>query len=233
MKAIRYSLAVCLVLVLLDGAAVSGLGQEQGGPEQHKASLDGNYQISPGDILDIKFFYSPELNELAVPVRPDGQITLQLIGDVHVAGLTPQVLRAQLIGSYNRYLKDPEIAVIIRVFNYQKVFVDGEVGRPGVVELNGPKTVFQAIAEAGGLKDTARTTEILVIRRGEGSKPVLLETNLEAILRKSPSGEELMLRPYDVIYVPRSKIANVNRWMDQYIRKNIPITFGFFPGTNL
>ncbi len=162
-----------------------------------------------------------------------GQIALQLIGDVRAAGLTTRALRDQLVLAYNKQLKDPEIAVIIRVFNYQKVFVDGEVGRPGVVDLNGPKTVFQVIAEAGGLKDTARTSDILVIRRGEGAKPVLLASNLEAILRKSPTGEELMLRPYDIVYVPRSKIANVNRWIDQYIRKNIPITFGFFPGTNL
>jgi protein involved in polysaccharide export with SLBB domain len=213
-------------------AAVAA-GQEAARPDRPVPDQDRTYQIRVGDILDIKFFYNPELNELALPVRPDGLIALQLVGDVPVAGLTPRAVHDQLIQAYSKQLKDPEIAVIVRVFSFQKVFVDGEVGRPGVVDLNGPKTVFQAIAEAGGLKDTARTSDILVIRRGEGSKPVLLATNLEAILRKDPAGEELTLRPYDIVYVPRSKIANVNRWMDQYIRKNIPITFGFFPGTNL
>lgn len=187
------------------------------------------YVIQAGDQLDIKFFYNSELNE-QITVRPDGHISLQLVNDIQAAGLTPEQLTQSLVGIYSKELRKPEIAVIVRSFSSQRVWVDGEVGKPGVVNLTGRTTVLQAVSEAGGLKETARAHEVVIIRRNAESRPVALTLDLTKPIKGADRGEDLLLMPYDVIFVPRSRIANVNRWMDLYIRKNIPITFGYLTG---
>jgi protein involved in polysaccharide export with SLBB domain len=190
------------------------------------------YRIQVGDQLDIKFFYNPELNE-QVTVRPDGRISLQLAPEIIVANLTPAQLKEVLTKKYAEEIPQPEIAVIVRSFNSQRVYVDGEVTKSGMVTLVGFTTVLQAISQAGGVKDTARTTEVIVIRRGADNKPLVIPVNLDKAIDGTDMGQDIVLRPFDIVYVPKSPIANVNKWVDQYIRKNIPISistgFGFYP----
>jgi polysaccharide biosynthesis/export protein len=185
------------------------------------------YRIQTGDALDLKFFYHPELNE-SVTVRPDGRISLQLIHEVQASGLTPEELRSLLIKKYETLISQPEIAVIIRSFSAQKVYVDGEVAKPGLIPLTGQMTVLQSLAMAGGLKDTARTSEIILIRRGPENRPASMVVNVEKAIDGSDLSQDLPLQPADIVYVPKSSIANVNLWVDQYIRKNIPIPFGLY-----
>jgi len=186
-----------------------------------------DYKVQVGDALDIKFFYHPELNE-SVVVRPDGRISLQLVHEVQASGLTPEKLRENLRGKYEAQISKPEIAVIVRSFTAQKVYVDGEVGKPGLVPLTGQMTVLQSIASAGGLKDTARTNEIILIRRGPENRPASMLVNVEKAIDGTDPAQDLALQPADIVYVPKSPIANVNLWVDQYIRKNIPIPFGLY-----
>ena len=183
-----------------------------------------DYQIQPGDNLDIRFFYNPELNEQQL-VRPDGRITLQLIGEEVVAGRTPHELETALRNEYSHELKQPEIAVIIRGFGGQKAYVDGEVGRPGMVDLQGGLSALQALAQAGGTKATADLDDAILIRRVDG-KPLAVPLNLEDARNGKDLGQDLQLRPYDVLYVPKSAIANINTFIDQYFRQNVPIPFG-------
>ncbi len=191
------------------------------------ASSVGDYQIQVGDALDIKFFYHPELNE-SVIVRPDGRISLQLVHEVQASGLTPEQLRNSLQNGYGSQISQPEIAVIVRSFSAQKVYVDGEVAKPGLIPLTGQMTVLQSIASAGGLKDTARTNEIIIIRRGPENRPASMLVNVGKAIDGSDLSQDLSLQASDIVYVPKSPIANVNTWVDQYIRKNIPIPFGFY-----
>jgi polysaccharide biosynthesis/export protein len=185
------------------------------------------YRIQTGDVLDLKFFYHPELNE-SVTVRPDGRISLQLVHEVQASDLTPEQLRQALQNKYGTQISQPEIAVIVRSFTGQKVFVDGEVAKPGLIPLTGPMTVLQSLAMAGGLKDTARTYEIILIRRGLENRPASMLVNVEKAIDGSDPSQDLSLQPADIIYVPKSPIANINLWVDQYIRKNIPIPFGLY-----
>jgi protein involved in polysaccharide export with SLBB domain len=184
------------------------------------------YLIQVGDQLDIKLFYNSELNE-QVTVRPDGRITLQLANDVVAAGLTPEQLRDTLVRIYSTRLKNPELSVIVRSFSSQRLFVDGEVGHPGMLTMVGPTRLLDAISEAGGVKVTARTQEVLIIRRG-GPKPEVMKVNMKHLLQAKYVDQDVMLMPYDVVYVPKSHIANVNQFVDQYITKNIPVTFGIY-----
>ena len=179
------------------------------------------YRIHVGDQLDIKFFYNPELNE-SVIVRPDGRISLQLAHELMAAGLTPAELMALLTKAYAAELKKPEVTVIVRSFAGRSVFVDGEVYRPGIFTPLKPITVLQSIAQAGGVKDTARTSEVVVIRRGPDNKPLVIPVNTNKVVDGRDLKQDILLQPFDIVYVPKTFIANLNVWVDQYLRKNIP-----------
>lgn len=188
------------------------------------------YKIQAGDLLDIKLFYNPELNEL-LTVRPDGRITLQLINDIVAAGLTSAELTAVLIKAYAGELDNPKVAVIVRTSVAERVYVDGEVNRAGMIPLTGPTTILQSIAQAGGVKDTARTGEIILLRKGDDSKVIVFRLNLEEALRGEGKSQDVYLKSNDIVYIPKSAIANINTWVDMYLRKNMPIPLGLSLGT--
>jgi polysaccharide export outer membrane protein len=175
------------------------------------------YRIQPRDQLDVKFFYSPELNE-SVVVRPDGKISLQLIGEIKAAGLAPEKLQVVLQQEYSKHLRDPAVTVIMRNFSNQEVFVDGEVGHPGLVELMPGLTAWQAIIKAGGFKETATRESVIIIRHGDRNQPVPYSLNLKSEVLNDPN-VLFKLKPHDVIYVPKTAIAEADKFVEQYIEK--------------
>ncbi len=192
-----------------------------GTPGTQAQPMQSEYRIAVGDRLEIKFYYNTELNQ-EVGVRPDGRISLQLVKEVPAAGLTPEQLTQDLLERYKKHLAEPEVTVIVNSFSGHKVFVGGEVGQPGVRELIGPITAFQAITASGGLKDTARTKEIVVYRRGpDQNTPMAIPLNIENALKGLDFSQDIYLQPYDIVFVPRSSVANFNVWVDQYLRKGI------------
>jgi protein involved in polysaccharide export with SLBB domain len=193
-------------------------------PQTTKA-MPREYRIEPGDQMDIKLFYNPELNE-SVTVRPDGRISLQLANEIPAAGLTPAELTQELKRSYGRELIHPEITVIMRQFAGQRVYVDGEVQKAGFVPLAPNMTVMEAVTMAGGLKNSARTNEIVVIRREPQGKPQVFTLDLGEVVDGTNIGQDLALEPLDVVFVPKSPIGNVNMWLNQYLWQNIPVTLG-------
>jgi len=193
--------------------------------------IQSEYRLNPGDILDVKFFYNPELNE-TIMVRPDGRISLQLANEVMAAGLTPEELRKALSTKYAKEINKPEVSVIVRSFSMQRVYVDGEVFRPGMLPLAGPVTVHQAISAAGGFRETARRTDVIIIRQVQG-RPVPLRVNMEEVLNNQDPSQDVLLAPFDIVYVPRSNVAEVNKWIDLYIRRNVPIGAGIGAGWTL
>ena len=184
------------------------------------------YRIQPGDELEIRFFHTPEQNVI-LPVRPDGFISLPLVYELSVAGRTVEEVRTELVERCSDELAHPEIAIIVRSFARYRVHVGGEVDRPGVLELSGPRTVLQAVFEAGGFLPTASPADVLVVRLGPEGSHELVAANLAQVLRGEDDSGNFTLRPYDVVFVPTSTIADVNKWVDQYIRKNIPVSIGF------
>ncbi len=184
------------------------------------------YRIQVGDDLDIRFFYNPELNDRVI-VRPDGYITLQLIGDQMILNMTPGELTSLLQQRYEPIIQRTAITVAVRGFAAQRFYVDGEVNKPGLFPLTGQVTVLQAIALAGGCKDTARLNEIILIRRGPKNEPMAIPINVKEIIDNKNMSQDILLLPYDVVYLPKSPIADVNKWVMLYIKNNLPITPGF------
>jgi len=226
-----------LVLIMLVGACsqkhpVDSIDSKSVSVSQagyNKAVPSSEYRIQLEDQLDVKFFFNSELNEEKIPVRPDGRISLQLVGEVMAAGRTPGELSAILRKLYDAELKKPDVVVIVRSFAQQWAYVDGEVLKPAQVELRGAMTALQAIASVGGVKDVGELEEVLVLRRGSENKPIVFRINLREMLEGTATqDQDVRLLPYDIVYVSRSGIGDVNRFVDLYIRKNIPITFGLF-----
>ena len=183
------------------------------------------YHIQVGDQLDVKFFYQPELNE-SLTVRPDGRISLQLVQELKIVGMTPSQLTEKLTKAYSAELAKPSITVIVKAFNAQRVFVDGEVNKAGLVAMIGPMTVLQSIAQGGGLKDTARTNEVIVVRRVAENKVASLVVNLDYAIDGTDMRQDILLQPNDIVFVPKTSIANVDVWVDQYIRRLLPVPLG-------
>jgi polysaccharide export outer membrane protein len=177
------------------------------------------YVLQRGDEISIKVFGRTDLDD-TVTVRPDGRISALLADDVPAAGTTPAQLDEALTARYAKYFRDPEVSVVVRKFAAERVFVGGEVGTPGMLPLGGEMTVLSAIMQAGGFKRTARTDSVVLLRNS-GGKAVAERLNLKALM----SGvTDRRIQPFDVIYVPMSRIAKVDAFVDQYMRQLLPIT---------
>lgn len=194
-----------------------------GAPGTVAAPMEQDYRIHVGDRLAIRMFYNPDLNQ-EVTVRPDGRISLLLVHEVAAVGRTPAELTSALAESYSKYLQQPEIAVIVNSFGGNRVFVGGEVKEPGARDLVGPTTVLQAVMLSGGFKDTARTNEVVIIRRDDQGKAILIGLDAEAAMRGADPSQDIYVKPYDIVLVPRSNIADVDLWITQYI--GIPFSVG-------
>lgn len=228
---IAWIILILLSITACSSAPKGGCNVTAMSPSLAVKPVQADYRISPGDVLDIKFFYNPELNE-TIMVRPDGRISLQLANEITAAGLTPEELRTTLMERYRKDINRPEVSVIVRSFNMQRVYVDGEVVRPGMLPLAGPVTIHQAIAAAGGFLPTARRTEVIIIRQA-GGKPVPLQVDMERVIKNEDPAQDVLLAPFDIVYVPRSAVGEVNRFVDLYIRRNIPIGAGIGAGWTL
>jgi protein involved in polysaccharide export with SLBB domain len=179
-------------------------------PEMNRVTL------RPGDEVELKFPYWKELNDTQI-IRPDGYINLQLIDAVLVKGLTPEELDAQLTELYESKIKDPDITVVVRSLVDQRIYVGGEVNTPGLLTLQGEVNVLQAIINAGGFNETAKLDQVIVIRKGESGSPVPYQINIHQSLYEANSPGNFLLQPNDVVYVPKTAIANVNKFVKQYI----------------
>jgi len=158
------------------------------------------YRIGVEDELQISVWREPELS-MGVQVRPDGMITLPLINDVAVVGLTTKGLQSLLTEKLKPFVNEPQVTVIVRNIRSRKVYLTGQVAKPGPYPLNGRKTILQLITEAGGLAQFARGGSIYVIRNVDG-KPVHLKFNYKkALAGKSDSGD-IELLPGDMVIVP-------------------------------
>jgi protein involved in polysaccharide export with SLBB domain len=177
------------------------------------------YQIERGDRLDIKVFNVNELSQEVV-VRPDGKISATILDDVEAAGRTPDELAAALQEGWSKVFTDPRVTVVVREFATRNVFVGGEVAADGMVPLRHRMTALGAVIAAGGFRATAQTSNVIVVRDA-GGRPEALKVDARRVL--DGSIPDLELAPFDVVYVPKSKIARVNLFVEQYIKYVLPI----------
>lgn len=225
----RPGFRMSLLLVLLVCTVVRMVAQSDTQVGHVDASEELQYVLQAGDVLEIKFFFTPELNQ-TVPIRPDGRISLQLVDQLQAAGATPTGLNKLLVERYSAYLIKPEVAVIVREFGGRVVYVGGEVTAPNVIPLKSTMTVLQAIFAAGGLRESAQPADVIVISRGKDGTPTARKVNLKKTMSGELPQDDSVLQPFDIIFVPKSTIGKLNKFVDQYINNIIPrsVMFGGF-----
>jgi protein involved in polysaccharide export with SLBB domain len=185
--------------------------------------VDRSYRIDPGDTLHLRYLFHPEMDQ-EVLVHPDGSITATGIGPLTVGGLSTGELESLLKEKSSDRLRDPEVVVTIRRLADKTVYVGGEVGRPGMFVYRKGFTPLQAIMAAGGLLSTARVDSVILVRPAAGAQPIARKIDLERVLSHGER-EPIHLAPNDVVFVPRTPIANADVWVKQHIIDLIPIRF--------
>jgi polysaccharide export outer membrane protein len=173
------------------------------------------YVIQAGDVLDVVFLYHSDLTTLGLPVRSDGMISLPHVGDAQAAGLTPMGLDSALTVQFAQILKDPNLSVMVKQFRTKRVYVLGEVGNPGGVKFQEELSILQAIAEAGGIITGGKPRNSILIRQEGDNTIVGVEIDLQAILDGSAIYNNIPLKDYDIVYVPKSAIHSVAEFMQK------------------
>lgn len=172
------------------------------------------YRIGILDELEIRVRYHERLNGV-VKVRPDGRITLEDVGDVYVADMAPSELDSFVTKAYSAVVHAPEVTVIVRSFAGLAVYVFGEVDRPGIVELKPRMTVLQAITAASGPIRGAKLSSVILLRRDTAGALQATRLNLKQSAIKDGAYQDMYIQPEDIVYVPKTFIANVNDFLTQ------------------
>ena len=235
MKAVRPA-----IVILMFAAVAATTGCETSGGAQAQAPAAGfpnigyanwtdaepPYRIFPGDEIEIAVPSAPELSK-SVVVPPDGRISMNLIAPVMAADRTVEELQGSLANAYSSQLRRPAVSVSVKTATPLRVFVGGEVDKAGVYDMPGDINALQAIIQAGGFAVTAKRQDVVIIRRGPDGRAMMRTVDLLKATR-NPAGTDLVpLRRFDIVYVPRSGIAEANLAVQQYFRDLIPVNFGF------
>ena len=211
------------------------------------------YTLGVGDIITVKLLYNNELND-EVKIRPDGKISLALIGEIKAAGLTPAQLESMLTDKYSKQLdsqempkvtvnvkdvklpeltvnvKDfrlPELAVMLKESPSQVIYIGGEVAQPGMLTIRGTVKMLDAMIRVGGARNSAELNNVILIRYNGSQKPDVHSISLNKVLSgKSP---DVILKPYDIVYVPKNVITELELFM-QHLYRILPVSVVFsFP----
>jgi protein involved in polysaccharide export with SLBB domain len=231
-KVIRYLIAKLHCAPLIAFLAIVGcsnpvahipeLNPEQLSRPIKQRPYEQSYKMVPYDLLTVRFPFHPEQDPKApISVRPDGQITLDGIGSLQAAGLTPDELSKAIVAKTSTRLRNPEVVVTVTQFAPRKIYVGGQVKQPGIVQFQGDITPLQAIFDRGGFTSEAQEDSVILIRNAGGPEPIIGRMNLTQALEQG-APEKITLLTNDVIYVPMSGIGRADLWVKQHLRDIIP-----------
>lgn len=189
-----------LALVLLAFALV-GCASSRPQPPSAEAMAHGPYQFGEGDVVAVRVWKNPELS-VEVPVRPDGMISVPLLNDVRAAGMTADQLSGEITAKLEEFITGPNVTVIL-LQSAKRVFVQGEVQRPGPIPLATQLSVLDAITAAGGFTPFADERDIRVIRRAADGQELEFGFDYKAYVRGRAPGTNIALQPDDMIVVPQ------------------------------
>ena len=205
----KKSLFLLIAICILTSAAAA-FAQQQA--PRLTTVTEERYRLQPGDVLEVQYRYSPDFNQ-TVTVQPDGYVSLEIGGDLKVAGLTIEQTRQAILRKASTRLQDPVATIVLKEFQKPYFVVSGEVNTPGKIEMREKVTALQAIMLAGGMKETAKSSQVVVFRRINSDTAEVRVLNLKSIRRTSDLENDLTLQPGDMVYVPRDKLSKLERFM--------------------
>jgi len=238
-KKILLSLAV-MALFLFQGCAAfhgrsdSPVSVPLSGASAERPAEIKEFILGAGDKLDISVYRNSDLAKV-IQIDPAGNIDYPLVGVTRAAGLSIFELKTNLARALKKYLKNPQVSIGVVSTQSQKVTVLGEVKRPGFFQLNGGLTMLEAISGAGGFTPDGKKTSVLLIR-GDLKNPELKAVNLQRTLSKGDLRENISLARGDIVYVPRTTIANVDRFfmhLNTILGPLLDLERGYFIGQKI
>jgi polysaccharide export outer membrane protein len=167
--------------------------------ERPATPVGPDYRIGPGDVLRVSVWEEPQLTTNAIVVRPDGKISIPLVSDLTVAGMTPEAAEKLLTGELVKFVKHPRVTIIVEEIHSRVVYVTGEVQHPGAYPMIGPMNVVQLISRAGGTTEFAKKKEVYVLHQDSGPRT---KVNYQLVLEGKHLEENIGLEPGDTVVVP-------------------------------
>ena len=207
-KTLQFGGVLLLLLTLLGAAFAQTL------PAPPQPTPD--YRVRKGDKLSIKFLYQPELSDAAMIVRPDGKISLPMIDELKVEGLTTKELKTTLEKAYREILLDPEIVVNVVEFMTPRVFVSGQVVKPGSYDLRAGQTLFQVVALAGGFTREAHRKQILHARPINEHELKVVVIDITKLLKPGDKKFDLVLQDGDYVFIPESRMSKLSTVLNAF-----------------
>jgi polysaccharide export outer membrane protein len=197
---------LCLVFAVSAQGLAQQLAAADGSPESShvttKLAVPGDkYVIGNEDVLNVSVWKEPEISRI-VPVRPDGKITLPLVGEIQASGITPLQLQAHITDGLRAYVSNPDVTVIVQEVKSLKFNIVGEITKPGSYVLTEPMTVLDAIAAGGGLRDFAKGSRIYVLRANADGSRSKLPFDYKNVIKGKRVNDNIELHPGDTIVVP-------------------------------
>jgi polysaccharide biosynthesis/export protein len=174
------------------------------------APVESFYKLQASDVVFVKYRYTPEY-DATVTVRPDGFITLPIVGEVRVAGLTVADARREVVKYASQRLRDPELTLELKDFLKPRFVVGGQVDKPGQFELRGRVTVLEAIAMAGGFKNSAKHSQVVLFRRYDDQRALTRVINAKKLQKANSVAEDPDLRAGDFLFVPQNNLSKIER----------------------
>ncbi len=179
----------------LSGLQSGPVGIPEKGPDEEP------FVVGVGDVLQISVWREPEVSVAAVTVRPDGKISVPLIKEVYVSGLTPMAIEQELTRKFEQLINSPVVTVIVKETHSQQVILSGGVARPGLLEIKPGMTVMHALSIAGGVREYAKRKKIFVIRTVD-SRQVTIPFDYTAVITGKDPSKDFLLEAGDMIVVP-------------------------------
>jgi polysaccharide export outer membrane protein len=184
------------------------------------------YRLYPGDQIDVTVLSAPELNR-AVTVQPDGRISVPLVAPLMVADRPIPQVEAALSAAYASQLVRPQVSISLRQATPLSIFIGGEVDKPGIYPMPGDIDALQAVIMAGGFRTSGNASEVVIIRRGPGGRPMARTANLSQVIRDPARTDAVPLRRFDMVIVPRKAISSLALFVQQYLRDPLPVQFSY------
>jgi polysaccharide export outer membrane protein len=214
-----------ILFLLLNGCATTEPASKaiQPSPEEISKEIKlTEFILGPGDTVEITVYRHDDLKKTS-QIDTSGKITFPLVGDIQAGGLSIFQLRDMIRDGLSEYIKEPQVSVSVTAVKSQKVYVLGEVGKPGVFAFSTPMSAIEAISSAGGFTLDAKEQSVMVIR-GDRDNPQLIKLNLESALKEGNVAQNMQLQGGDIVFVPATYIADVSRFAVYLTKILMPIS---------
>ena len=216
-----------LTVIFVIGISTCVLRAENNKYHAPEMNQEPEYTMGSGDQIEVSVWDHPEFTK-TVRIRPDGKISLPLINNLLASGVTPSALSQIISDRLAKYVKDPQVSVIVAGYGSKNILIIGDVIKPGLYQYEGNMTVFDAIGMADGYKPHAQLKSILVVRGAYDNNPRYYIANLYKAIHDGDLRDNVALQPRDIVYVPKNFIGNVADFADFYITRIEPVAASYY-----